>query len=69
MSTTPHTTAPQLCDQSASQDTSALSPEAAGTVWVDFGDGGSARWAGLSLDVLDTICAQLETVKLADTVT
>jgi len=69
MSTTPHTPAPQLCDQSANEDTSALSPEAAGTVWVDFGDGGSARWAGLSLDVLDTICAQLETVKLADTIT
>ncbi|MBJ7321371.1 MAG: hypothetical protein JHC70_03400 [Rhodococcus sp.] len=69
MSTTPRTTAPQPSDQSASQDTSAVSPEAAGTVWVDFGDGGSARWAGLSLDVIDTICAQLETVKLADTIT
>lgn len=69
MNATPHTTALQLCDQPANQDTSAVSPDAVGTVWVDFGDGGSARWAGLSLEVLDTICGQLEAVKLPDTVT
>lgn len=43
--------------------------EATGTIWIDFGDGGSARWAGLSLSTLDQVCAQLETVKPADTIT
>jgi len=43
--------------------------EPAGTIWIDFGDGGSARWGGLSLSTLDQVCAQLETVKPADTVT
>lgn len=45
------------------------SPEPEGTIWIDFGDGGSARWAGLSLPTLDQICAQLETIKPADTLT
>ncbi|KAA1250327.1 hypothetical protein F0Q45_10335 [Mycobacterium simiae] len=49
--------------------TAAESEEAQGTVWVDFGDGGSARWAGLSLRTLDEVCAHLETVKPADTIT
>lgn len=43
--------------------------EPAGTIWIDFGDGGSARWAGLSLSTLDQVCAQLETVKPPDTLT
>ncbi|WP_342314776.1 hypothetical protein LIX17_25395 (plasmid) [Mycobacterium avium subsp. hominissuis] len=44
-------------------------PEPTGTVWIDFGDGGSARWADLSLPTLDQICAHLETIKPADTLT
>ncbi|MEU0497929.1 hypothetical protein [Mycobacterium sp. NPDC006124] len=44
-------------------------PEPAGTIWVDFGDGGSARWAGLSMTTLDQVCAHLETVKKPDTLT
>ncbi|WP_099020857.1 hypothetical protein [Mycolicibacterium palauense] len=44
-------------------------PEPAGTIWVDFGDGGSARWAGLSTTTLDQVCAHLETVKKPDTLT
>ncbi|MGJ6127336.1 hypothetical protein QN239_32675 [Mycolicibacterium sp. Y3] len=44
-------------------------PEPTGAVWIDFGDGGGARWAGLSLPTLDQICAHLETIKPADTLT
>lgn len=44
-------------------------PEPTGTVWIDFGDGGSARWADLNLSTLDQICAHLETIKPADTLT
>jgi len=69
MSTTEHTIAAYRHDQADRQNTSGASPEVAGAVWVDFGDGGSARWAGLSLAVLDKVCAQLETVKPADTIT
>lgn len=40
-----------------------------GTVEVDFGDGGSARWADLSDADIDPICAFIETIKRADTIT
>jgi len=42
-------------------------PEPAGTIWIDFGDGGSARWAGLSMDTIDEVCARLEAIKKPDT--
>ncbi|WP_133259099.1 hypothetical protein [Mycolicibacterium sp. GF69] len=44
-------------------------PEPNGAIWVDFGDGGSARWAGLSMATIDQVCAHLETVKKPDTLT
>lgn len=46
-----------------------IQPEPNGTIWVDFGDGGSARWAGLSMETIDRVCAHLETVKKPDTLT
>ncbi|RDH75324.1 hypothetical protein DVS77_26855 [Mycolicibacterium moriokaense] len=44
-------------------------PEPEGTIWVDFGDGGSARWAGLSMETIDQVCAHLDAVKKPDTLT
>lgn len=69
-----NTTTPHHTPNPAGGDHSrpAGNPETAeptGTVWVDFGDGGSARWTDLSLHTLDQICAQLETIKPADTLT
>lgn len=71
MTTTQLHTTPQASDGDDQQHvTSTLgADEPAGTIWVDFGDGGSARWGGLSLAVLDKICAQLDTVKAPDTIT
>lgn len=63
-----HTLNPADSHHSRPADTPATT-EPTGTVWVDFGDGGSARWTDLSLHTLDQICAQLETVKPADTLT
>ena len=46
-----------------------IQPEPNGTIWIDFGDGGSARWAGLRIATIDQVCAHLETVKKPDTLT
>ncbi|EHB48663.1 hypothetical protein MycrhDRAFT_5504 [Mycolicibacterium rhodesiae JS60] len=40
-----------------------------GGVEVDFGDGGSARWAELSDEAIDLICAFIESIRPPDTVT
>ena len=48
---------------------SPIQPEPNGTIWVDFGDGGSARWAGLSMETIDQVCAHLDAVKKPDTLT
>lgn len=71
MTTTHQLTDPQT---SASDDRQHMTPtigadEPKGAIWVDFGDGGSARWGDLSLAVLDNVCAQLDTVKAPDTIT
>lgn len=46
-----------------------IQPEPNGAIWVDFGDGGSARWAGLSMETIDQVCAHLDAVKKPDTLT
>lgn len=66
--TTTRSTPPADGNRAPSVGTPGL-PEPEGTVWVDFGDGGGARWAGLSPTTLDQICAHLETIKPADTLT
>lgn len=46
-----------------------IESEPNGAIWVDFGDGGSARWAGLSMETIDEVCAHLDAVKKPDTLT
>ncbi|MDZ4269437.1 MAG: hypothetical protein U1D00_27795 [Mycobacterium sp.] len=58
-----------IADGAPAMASTPTEPEPAGTIWVDFGDGGSARWAGLSMDILDQVCAHLDTVKKPDTLT
>lgn len=69
MDTTTTLHAPSVDSKRAPSADAAGVPEPTGTVWIDFGDGGGARWADLSLRTLDQICAHLETIKPADTLT
>jgi hypothetical protein len=48
---------------------SAPPQHAPGTVQVGFGDGGAAQWSGMSEADIDRVCAFVETIKPADTVT
>ncbi len=63
-----HTHTAKLADNNDPQ-VAPVEQESQGTIWIDFGDGGGARWAELTLDTLDEVCAVLERVKPADTIT